>query len=1460
MVRRSLGVALWSLVGLLACFLGALGALVGTAAGRRLLSRAAEGSLAQALAGTVEVGEVRGTLLTGLTLSDVRLFDADAELVVWLPEAELSYNPFDLAAGRVVLLELRLDRPLINLKEYANGRLNLEEVLRLGGPDTGPRRPPPLVVFRNVEIEQGRLIVRLLDRESPGDSLLEIERSEPAERRRVRRFERLDARLATLRLSSPRERGILAEVRHLAVTATDPAFALSDLRGRLLIHGDSITLDLDRVGMAGSSLRARGSVRWPKDTLLYALDLEADSATLTDFRFIDARFPAGAVLSGGIRLRSRGARVLEVRLEPLELRYRGGALSGRVTAISQAGQGLVAVRQADLEATEMDLELVRPFLDTLPFAGRLSGGTRADGLLSALALEVDWAFRDSLAEGWPVTTVRGRGEVNLEAADGLTFNAFSVDLAQVDLATVRRLIPTFVLEGALDAAGTLDGPYRNATFSGTLRHRDPGGPPSLVRGTVRLDTRGDTLGVYADVAADSLSFDGLRGSFPRLPLAGMASGTIRLAGRLDGLETHADLRGGGGRGGRVRGDGTLVLLAPRYAARDFTLRLDDVDLADWLPGAPRSRLTLAVSGSAEVDSGAPRRGRLEARLRPSVVAGALLDSGVARVRFDERRLVVDSLHVAQAGLVTTGAGALGWRAGEAGTLRFEFDADTLRSLDSLLVWLAGRGAAVPEVTEPLAGAARVSLVLDGSFAALAGEVEARVSQLRWRGWSVPGGEARFAWQPGPASTLDLAVRFDSLAHGRLGFGLAEFAARGTPDSLAWFGRSRVGDLAGFLAGGHLERRDRETGSAGIAVTLDSLALLLPGGVWFLEGPAEATVSDSVLRIEGFRLANANGPGRLLIEGGLPARGRAEANVQLESVPLAGIYALLQRDTLGVGGYLTATLALGGTRAEPTYRAALALNEGSFGRFRTPFLDGTVEYRDRRLHGTLNLWRSGQSILTVTAHLPLDLALAPVERRQLPDTLSVRARADSVDLSVLEAVTTLVREVRGGFSADVGIGGTWDAPRLSGGLQIAEAAAFIPALNVRYTDINGRLTLSGDSIRVEGLTLRGGEGRAEVSGAIRLERLTKPRLALTIDAREFRALDLRGFLSLTASARLALDGPVFGATLTGRGTVTSGVWYFADLVRKRVIDIDAPWAATLIDTSLAATIRRQRLGPQFESVFLDSLRIRDLDLAMGSDVWLRSTEANIQLTGTVRVNKEGDEYRLTGTLQAPRGVYRLTVGPVTREFTVTQGTVRYFGTPDLDAALNIEARHVVHLLSTQGGQAEEDTVIARIGGTLLVPSLTLAIEGREVAQTDIISYLMFGLSSDQLGGGAREAVVRSVAASLYGEVERALVSDLGVPLDYVEIRPTNPVAPGQGIRLAAGVQLGSKTFVVLKANLCGGQPVSPSDIGAGLQFRLSPEWRAEASVEPVLICGTTGTQTAAQRQQQYGFDLFWERRY
>src|SRR5437667_7750587 len=409
-------------------------------------------------------------------------------------------------------------------------------------------------------------------------------------------------------------------------------------------------------------------------------------------------------------------------------------------------------------------------------------------------------------------------------------------------------------------------------------------------------------------------------------------------------------------------------------------------------------------------------------------------------------------------------------------------------------------------------------------------------------------------------------------------------------------------------------------------------------------------------------------------------------------------------------------------------------------------------------------------------------------------------------------------------------------------------------------------LSGDSIAIQTLSARSDRerGRIDVSGVVRLEQLTRPVRDLRIAADQFRALDLKNNVSITASGQLALRGPLFGAALKGRANVTSGVLYFADLVQKRIVNLDE-----LADTSLAAIIQQQRLGPEFQSVVLGSLRIDDLELEMGSDVWLRSTEANIQLTGSVRLTKQRNLYLVSGTLQAARGTYRLKLGLVTREFVVTQGTVKYFGTPDQDAGLDIEARHVVHPVPTPAQRNPEDiTVVAHITGSLLVPRVTLEAEKRDLSQTEIISYLLFGKSSldlagDQGGIADQRALVQSALSVLSGEIEQTIVSG-GVPVDYVEIRPAGGGQgdPLLGWQFAVGRQLGPKTFLVVNAGFCEGRQVAVGNtLGVSMQFRISPEWRTEASFEPVLTCGDPATEgIGGTVPRQVGLDLFWEKRY
>ena len=84
-----------------------------------------------------------------------------------------------------------------------------------------------------------------------------------------------------------------------------------------------------------------------------------------------------------------------------------------------------------------------------------------------------------------------------------------------------------------------------------------------------------------------------------------------------------------------------------------------------------------------------------------------------------------------------------------------------------------------------------------------------------------------------------------------------------------------------------------------------------------------------------------------------------------------------------------------------------------------------------------------------------------------------------------------------------------------------------------------------------------------------------------------------------------------------------------------------------------------------------------------------------------------------------------------------------------------------------------------------------------------------------------------------------------------------------LQLAVGRQLGPKTFLVVNAGYCqGGQGGVQNLLGLSLQFRISPEWRTEASFAPVQTClpDASNSSQATTVPRQVGLDLFWERRY
>jgi translocation and assembly module TamB len=1453
------------LLGTLAMVLGVVTSMTLTPPGRALLARTVSRMLDRIIIGQVKVGAISGSFLYDLVLENLVVRDTTGALLADLPRVRVSYRLPNLLAGQVVLSGIQLQRPTIQLIKLRNGRMNYEEVLGLKkGPGGGPS---PLIDFHDVKVNGGTLRIALpwnpdrsLRTAARRDSALAAERAKPGRvieespdgLRRVVLFSDLTARFARMLIATPDRKPFTLDIDSLATRVSDPAVTLRDAVGRVRLHGDSLIFGLSRGALPDSRFSGGGAVTWPHDTTLFDLQLTAPRLNLDDLRWVSPDFPS-MIGSAVVTAKSETGARTAYDIRDLHLQHRDQRIDGNLVALTDRKRGL-GFRDMHVTLRNLDLDAARAYVDSLPFYGTLTGSVTGGGYLDAMDVALDWAFADARVPGHPVTTIMGDGIVGSTRDSGLVFDGFEVERSNIDLRTVRLLAPAVILQGRLAAVGTLDGPLKNATFRGTLRQQDDGRPASVAEGMVHLDTRYDSLSLATDVVLDPLSFDGIRRAFPSLRTKGELRGRFRSEGKLAHLQVDADLTGDLG---DVRAEGFVTLLPPRWGADSLRLRFSRLDLATLSGGKLSTTLAGELVATGSIDTLRAPEGELELSLGRSRVREWTLDSVFARGGVHDSVIRVDTAYAEWQGARAAGAGTLGWHAPHQGSMRFELAADSLIGFDSLLFAATGQKRDTSADARPLGGRAAGQVTLVGSLDSLQADAGLTLNGFEWQQIRSPEITGSLRWIGGRRPRLSASAAADSIRVRQYVLHRSAGSVDGYADSLAWAGGTTVGGAARFDAAGEWYTSDETP-----MLAVDSLLAQLAVRRYRLLQPAVLALSDSALSLSPLSLQATDGSSLLQAAGRFPGKAPGDLTLRVLGFDLHDFYSLLQRDTLGVAGEVELDLHVGGTTAEPTLRGHTRLADGRFGDFQAPFVQGALNYQGRRLDANLDVWRTGKDLLQVEAHLPIDLGFTGVEKRRIDGPLSVRAHTDSISLGLLEAITPAVTGVGGTLKADVQVEGSWAAPRLAGAVDIRGGTMTLPGLGVHYGTVRGGATLEGDSVRLRDVVVSSGGGRLTVGGNVRLEDLSKPVLDLVFRADQFRAIDVRSFLTLVATGDLTLKGPVFGSTLSGSLLANSGVLYFADLVNKRIIDLEDPSIADLVDTTL---IRRENLGAKFQNRYLDSLRIEDLRMEMGSDVWLRSAEANIQLEGRVRVSKTGATYNPTGDLNAPRGTYTLKIGPVARDFTVTRGEVTYTG--DLNAALDIQAQHVVRSI-----RGDEIPVIANISGTLYAPKLTLTSTFRPpISETDLASYLITGYPANEaqlLGqGGAVQAGLSYLSSALSSELERTLIQDLGVPIDLIEIRPgvaASPAGGGSLTQLAAGWQIGTKTFLTFNAGFCPDfSQLSYRNLGASLEFRFSREWKLQSAVEPTIqSCGNfgVGSRLTATNPYQIGFDILWEREF
>jgi hypothetical protein len=1007
--------------------------------------------------------------------------------------------------------------------------------------------------------------------------------------------------------------------------------------------------------------------------------------------------------------------------------------------------------------------------------------------------------------------------------------------------------------GPLPYAGTLRGTVTGAegdiAFDLVATLRAPQLPEftTQVAGRALMTADGIALQrLEADLQAVPLL--ALRPLAPGLPLQGTVTGRVVLTGAPDRTPLALDIRLQLAAGiVTLAGTVDLTGAVPTY---DVSGRLIGVNLQTLLePTVPPVALTArftAVGSGFDLATAAARitvDGQFTGwQTGPAdiVVADFLLRRG---------ELDVDTLAMQLATLRFDAAGV--WRVIEpmGGSVAYRAVVTDLRPFGPYIPVLGDELAAGAVTAEGTVSGTLARLQLDGGLAALA------VQLGDWRADELLARYAGVLGDPVPEVVVDAsATRLVTPTAGT--FETATAVVRLTPPlfTLDVEGERADGTGVQLVADGQVPFiGPREVLVQRVRFDIDEQQ-------WSLVEPFVIRWGDDVggLVVAGMELEDLTGPGRVRVDGRLLPLDRIDARIETAELPIGDVQRLLGQP-VRVTGLLTGLVQLSGPGEAPQIAMTFRLGGGAIDGVAVTRLEGTVNYVGGLLELQATTVLAEAGALEIEAELPMQITLVGVPEFTLIDGAPVRGRAvaDALDLAPLGVLSPFIRDAQGLVQGAFELSGTVADPVFAGRFQLYGGAATFPDIRQRYTEGFADVELLGRQILLRDLRVRS-DGWVTASGAITFLDLRSPVLDIATTFDGFRAVGTRERgQGAAVTGTTSLSGTPQDPVLTGRLRFDDGTIEIPDLGGPEDVDVFfAEFGPVGMPGLLPAPAPPQ---------WYEALRIQNLVIVAGDNLWISGFNARAQLTGELSIDLAGDDLRIFGTLQGARGQYVLAAGPIVRRFDIVAATVRFLGTGELNPAIDITARRRV--IDPGGRHVDIDV---RVGGTARSPTLALAsADAAQMPQSELLSFLLFGQPSFALGGGVipgeallEHTFVGGLAELASLELEQAIVQDLGLPVDVFQIRWGAGRFGGFGTpTIFLGREVTRDVFLTVETGL--GALFAETQGGAEtwairLEWGIDRRTMLRAGYEPVnparLLRGLRFALPATRPQQQFSLEL------
>lgn len=606
--------------------------------------------------------------------------------------------------------------------------------------------------------------------------------------------------------------------------------------------------------------------------------------------------------------------------------------------------------------------------------------------------------------------------------------------------------------------------------------------------------------------------------------------------------------------------------------------------------------------------------------------------------------------------------------------------------------------------------------------------------------------------------------------------------------------------------------------------------------------SELSVSQLLLGFEDQSLA---------LFGRLDAKELNALTLQLTNIDVSKLSALFGYDN-DYAGRLNFSAKLSGILKRPTLEGNFNLENGQY--FSVPFkaFKGKLGYENNKLFWKFLLSKAeGDSLLETSGHLPATLAFEPFGYKVFKDApFEFKISTRGVDISFLQAFSKHAQNISGTLVADVVLSHTLNDIRGVGPVRLINGSFAVRELGTHYKRVNLVLVLKGKQVLINDFRMRSGDGELRiVEGSLALSQENIENFKARLTARNFQLMHNKK-MQASVDGYVDLHGSIRAPRFTGALTVNQArIYYPAWLQEETAVKLTEspffviPPDSMATDTSGAIRFQKSSAGAErqlSDTEFYKNLR-GELSISFPRNTWFRGEEANIEIEGDLELLKEGPDFVLYGSFSAVRGFYEL----LGNRFKITDGELVFNGDPEPNPELSIEAVHEFREQSGEG--AELHRIKVEVTGTQRYPKFKFTLDDQESEQKDILSYLLFGRSFDNLTLGQRNSVSNQTGIEqratgyLTGQIVRRLTRALGqeLSLDMIQIERGKSFADA---KVRIGKYVTPDVFVIVS-----------QDFGAEGSQKVEIEYE----IPKKILFFNLFLQGSKERKGATGLDVFWK---